>query len=96
MNTRDTNGNTVVFNVFVNENKPIWNPSSWQIQTESFQNPASLTIVGDTIGTTIGWHTDRPERVYDGNPCLQWTYEYRIRVAGKSTELKVETLGWYG
>lgn len=70
MHTRDTGGETVEFLVFVNTNKPIWNPSSNLIDTENWQNPASLEIEGDDTSTEYGWHTDKAQRIYDTNPCL--------------------------
>ncbi len=96
MHTCNTNGTQVVFNVTVNANKPIWNPETNLIDTDNFQNPASLIISGNDTTTYYGWHTDKSSSVYDGNPCLQWTYEYKIKVSDKSKELKVETFGYKG
>ncbi len=96
MHTMNTHGATVVFNVSVNKDKPIWSPATYLIDTQNFLNPASLVIEGDYTDDMKGWHTDRAERIYDTNPCLQWTYEYKIGVAGKSNELRVETLGEFG
>lgn len=96
MHTANAEGQTLVFDVTVPIDRPIWNPETRLIETDNFTDPASLTIEGNDTTTLKGWHTDEAERIYDGNPCLQWTYEYKIKVRGKDTELIVETLGFHG
>lgn len=92
MHTANAEHQTVEFQVIVNTDKPIWSTQSpYLIATESFQNPVSLTIEGNDTSSIKGWHTDSDDRIYDGNPTLQRTYEYTIKVAGKNNQLKVET-----
>jgi len=96
MHTANADGETIVFEVRA-LSSPIWSPSDpYLIDTDNFNNPASLTIYGNDTTSTKGWHTDRSERIYDGNPCLQWAYKYEIRVSGEINKLEVETMGFFG
>jgi len=94
MHTANAENQTVEFQVTVNADKPIWSTQSpYLIATESFRDPASLTIEGNDTSSIKGWHTDSDDRIYDNNPTLQRTYEYTIKVSGKNNQLKVKTLG---